>query len=292
MTDLALPHRLLMATDLSVRSDRALARAAQLANQWHAELTVVHALSPSVVAQRQRLDDTMPSWRRPQSWQSLVEHRLRADLASVHVSAHAEVVVGSSAEVVLATAQRQSSSLIVLGHAKDDLLDRIQLGSLADAVVRHSTVPVLNVRGRAHQPYQHVLVATDFSACSAQALRQAMGWFPHAQLTVFHTFIPPGARAVSHAELQGSWGEHAQAEMASFLSSNGLGPASDRAANVLIEKGVPSEVLRDYLSFSDVDLVVLGSQGRSGLSRILLGSQAEALLHAVDVDTLLIRPGE
>jgi nucleotide-binding universal stress UspA family protein len=50
-------------------------------------------------------------------------------------------------------------------------------------------------------------------------------------------------------------------------------------------------LLSDYVASADVDLVVLGSQGRSGLARALLGSTAENLLHTLDCDTLVVRGG-
>jgi nucleotide-binding universal stress UspA family protein len=43
------------------------------------------------------------------------------------------------------------------------------------------------------------------------------------------------------------------------------------------------------LASAEVALVVLGSQGRSGLARALLGSTAENLLHTLDCDTLVVR---
>jgi nucleotide-binding universal stress UspA family protein len=57
----------------------------------------------------------------------------------------------------------------------------------------------------------------------------------------------------------------------------------------VIERGQPEVLLADYVASAGVDLVVLGSQGRSGLARALLGSTAENLLHALDCDTLVVR---
>ena len=56
----------------------------------------------------------------------------------------------------------------------------------------------------------------------------------------------------------------------------------------VIERGQPESLLPDYVASAAVDLVVLGSQGRSGLARALLGSTAENLLHTLDCDTLVV----
>lgn len=57
----------------------------------------------------------------------------------------------------------------------------------------------------------------------------------------------------------------------------------------VLGQGTPEILLADYVASDDVDLVVLGSHGRSGLARALLGSTAENLLHALDCDTLVVR---
>lgn len=59
----------------------------------------------------------------------------------------------------------------------------------------------------------------------------------------------------------------------------------------VLEPGTPETLLSDCVASADVDLVVLGSQGRSGLARALPGSTAENLLNTADCDTLVVRGG-
>lgn len=71
-------------------------------------------------------------------------------------------------------------------------MDRIQLGSTVDTLVRRSRVPVLNV---ARDAYRHVVVATDFSNPAMDALRLAARWFDDSRMTLFHAYTPrPGRR--------------------------------------------------------------------------------------------------
>lgn len=290
MPQIPSPKHVLMATDMSVRSDRGLARAAQLAQGWQATLTVLHAVSRAEVAYRDRPPMAQPSWRQPEPWLQTLTRRLGDDLAGEGITAQAEVQVGQTQDVVLEAAQREGVDLVVLGHAKDDLVDRIQLGSTLDALVRRARVPVLNVRDRARQPYRHVLVATDFSAPSAQALQLAACWFPQAHLTAFYSYLPMAALRTDSPLDGNSFRESAQAQMASFLADSGVHVEGGRQVDTLIECGEVADLLRDYLQESDVDLVVMGSHGRGGLARALLGSTTEVLLHALDVDTLVVRP--
>lgn len=283
------PPRLSLATDMSARCDRALARAWQLAKTWNSTLDVVHVVSAAEVARRDGMSGCVRSWRRSESWTSTLESHLRADLAAEGISASSRVVVGAPPEAVLEASASDGASLIVLGIAKDARMNRIQLGCTVDSLVRHSRVPVLNVRSRARAAYRHVVVATDFSEPAGQALALAARWFEGARLTLFHAYLPPGSALTTGAATCDSWRATVTQQCESHLAGLGLPVSTQRTLQRLLEHGPPAELLADYIEHAQVDLVVLGSQGRSGLARVLLGSTAEHLLHALDCDTLVVR---
>lgn len=289
MIEPTLPKRIFMATDLSARCDRAMARAALLAKAWHSELIIAHVVHAAEVAQRDRPTSNAPSWRRPESWAQTLERALGADLEAEGITATARIVIGSPAEAVQQAVTDDGAGLAVLGIAKDARMDRIQLGSTVDALVRRSRVPVLNVRGRARAPYRHVVVATDFSPPSMHALRLASRWFDGARLTLFHAGMPPGSVLTSGSGDDDSWHAAMTQECAAHVAESALPGHIATGLQCLIERGQPAALLSDYIASAGVDLVVLGSQGRSGLARALLGSTAENLLHALDCDTLVVR---
>ena len=283
------PTRLVLATDMSARCDRALARAWQLARAWNAELDVVHAVSAARVAHRDHLVGSVPSWRRSESWTSTLDRHLRADLAAEGISVSSAVIVGAPGEAVMEASVRVGASLIVLGIAKDARMDRIQLGSTVDSVVRNARVPVLNVRSRARSPYRHVVVATDFSDPAGQALALAARWFESATLTLFHAYLPPGSSMTTGTGANDSWRAAVTQLCDAHVASLGLPASALPPERRLLERGHAGALLSDYVAQAEVDLVVLGSQGRSGVARFLLGSTAEQLLHALDCDTLVVR---
>ncbi|MGQ3051546.1 MAG: universal stress protein [Roseateles sp.] len=289
MTKSALPTRIFLATDLSARCDRALARAAQLAGAWRSQLIVAHVVQAAEMARRDRFTAAAPSWRRPASWEQTLLQGLRTDLETVGITATPRVVVGSPAEAVQQAVTDDDAGLVVLGIAKDARMDRIQLGSTVDALVRHARVPVLNVRGRVNTAYRHVVVTTDFSEPSLRALRLAARWFEGARLTLFHAYTPPGSTLTTGTGADDSWRAVVMEECAAHLARANLPEAIVAALQRVIERGQPETLLPDYVAASDVDLVVLGSHGRSGIARALLGSTAEDLLHNLDCDTLVVR---
>lgn len=289
MIDVVPPKRILMSTDLSARCDRALARAARLATGWQSQLIVAHVVHAAEVARRDRLTDGVPAWRRPASWTVALKQALAADLDAEGIAAESRIVVGSPADAVQHAVNEEGIGLVVLGVTRDAPMERVQLGSMVDTLVRHSRVPLLNVRRRARASYRHVVVATDFSAPSTHALRIAAQWFAGAQLTLFHASTPSGAGAPSGSVPNDAWRAEAARDCAAQLASVGLSPDVASRLQQVVERGEPQTLLADYVAGTGVDLVVLGSQGRSGIARALLGSTAENLLHSLDCDTLVIR---
>lgn len=289
MTKFNTPRCIVLASDLSARCDRALGRADLLARNWSAKLIIAHAVHPAEIAHRDRLTSNVPSWRRPQSWVQVLERDLSADLSAEGIDAISTVLVGSTVEKILQLVDDEAAELVILGIAKDARMDRLQLGSTADALIRRSRVPVLNVRGRARTAYRHVVVATDFSEPSLQALQLAAHWFEGVRLTLFHAYSVPGSPLPAAAAPSESWRTAIQHECDAHLAKAALPPVV--GLKCVLEQGAPEALLGDFVASSAVDLVVLGSHGRSGFSRAMLGSTAENLLHALDCDTLVVRGG-
>lgn len=283
--------RLVLASDLSARCDRAQDRAAQLTSQWSWSLTVVHAIDSSRVDLHAFSSPKTPTWRRPESWVDTLTARLRADLR--HDGLEPELVVQQTdnpAKLVLETASHPDVGLVVSGVARDEPLLTLRLGHLVDALMRESRVPVLTVRRRVRGPYQRIVVASDFSEASGAALDTTLRLFPSGRITVFHAHSSPGGRLVTTDET--AWQEAAHQQYARFVQSLPLRPEDAARLDFVTEQGYPESLLADYTRHHDIDLVALGTHGRSGWVRALLGSTAANLMQALACDTLLVRGGD
>jgi nucleotide-binding universal stress UspA family protein len=287
----SVPNRpnLLLATDLSGRCDRAQARAEQLVSAWQTDLHIVHAVEPSKTLHAANLTSNLPSWRRPEDRQTAVLRRLRNDLDADTLAATVHVVEGKPAQVVLDIAQRENVGLVITGLARDEPLARIQRGSTVDELLSKLTTPLLSVRGRVRGPYQHVVIATDFSPESLPALEAAVRWFGDGRLTLFHAFDSPQGNLASNVDMSKTRGAAAMSDCNRFLVESTLPPEAMQSLSRVIEAGSPEVLLPDYVRHEGVDLVVLGSHGRTGLLKALLGSTAETLLHRLDCDTMVVR---
>lgn len=284
------PKRILLATDLSARSDRALDRAASLAKLWGAELIVVHAMPPP--ADDLGGDQTLRSWRRSDDARKLAAWRVEADIGDVLPPPGPRVVVGQGdpTDLILQTAQAHDCDLIVTGVARDELFGRLVLGSTVDRLLRRSPVPLLVVRKRGRQPYSHIVVATDFSAPSRYALQSAMCAFPHHPLGIFHAYDAPLSGLVDDKSAhQQQFRDIAADEAAAFLAGLDFSGWMGEQPEVLLHYGAPEQVLSVYAQEQNVDLVVMATHGRTALADVLIGSVASKLVDAVPCDVLVIR---
>lgn len=282
------PTRILLATDLSARCDRAMDRAASLAHQWNAQLVVLHILEDLEASAGP--DAPRPSWVRPPDPAGVVKRQLVADLGALASKAKVLVQEGEPGDVILRTAEAEGCDLIVVGIARDELFGRFALGKTVDRLLRGSRMPVLVVKDRARAPYRHIVVTTDLSECSRPSLEAAMSFFPGEKLTVFHAYDAPMAGLMSDAAAYRREYRAVAAKACNTFIESVVSEKPGRIhPDVFIEDGDPVDLLRDYVRDKGADLAVLGTHGRSAVMEILLGSVAKRILDRLPCDTLIVR---
>lgn len=145
--------RLLIATDLSPRSEQALARALRLMRQHGAELRVCHVVDdalPTHLAEAQKV-----------AAESILKERTQALVGDAMASVSTAVIVGKPFAAILHEAIEWSAELIVLGvHRGGTGMFR---GTTAERVIREGHHPVLVVRRDADADYRQAVVGVDFS---------------------------------------------------------------------------------------------------------------------------------
>jgi len=290
-TPSATPRTILLATDLGPRSDRALDRALLLARHWNARLIAVTVLDPDAAQTRDILAGSHPpAWYRAEEPEASARRQLGDAAGTAGVQVTTRVEQGDVGEALLRIAQAEDCDLIVTGVARHEILGRIALGSTVEWLARHSPVPVLAVRQRARHDYRNLLAASDFSDSSRHALESAAAMFPQAALSLLHGFDVPylGLRDTGREDAIAQVAEQAKRDADQFLRQLQL-PASDKPVRTIVERGDPAYLVRLYAQQYPVDLVVLGSHGRSALYDIVIGSVARRILELAPVDTLIVR---
>lgn len=183
---------------------------------------------------------------------------------------------------------------VVIGsHGRDGAV-RILLGSVAETVARRSPAPVTVVRqspGDATEP-DHVLVPFDGSEYARHALEHALGRFEEATITAL--YITQLAREEESPtqlfDVLEDWEEERQKHVESTLeAARELAADFDRSIETEGTTGVPADTIVEYVEDNDIDQLVIGSRGRSGLSRLLLGSVAEVVVRRAPVSVTIAR---
>lgn len=136
----------------------------------------------------------------------------------------------------------------------------------------------------------HVLVPIDGSDPADEALNHALEQFPDASITAVYVMDPiDGATAWGPAGAE-DWMAAAEQRAEEILDA-----AASRGAEAGVELetdsvlGRPSRAIIDYADEHDVDHIVVGSHGRDGVSRVLLGSVAEVVVRRSTVPVTVVR---
>lgn len=173
--------RILVATDLSPRAQKAIARAIMLAAEQGAALTILHVLTAETgnkVRQRQVALQ--------------VEKDLRRDIATLSSAqdgrATIRVVTGTAFVEIIRRARQEAADLILVGAHGAQFIKDLLVGTTMEKIVRKGDRPVLAVKRPVRAPYHRVLVATDFSDPSRQALRLGLRLAPGAKIYLLHAY--------------------------------------------------------------------------------------------------------
>jgi nucleotide-binding universal stress UspA family protein len=189
---------------------------------------------------------------------------------------------GPAYAAIVHCAETWTADLLVIGSSGEGGLGSTVLGSVAERVVRHAHCPVLVYRQPRHG--RHIVAGTDFSDPSLPALEVGAEEAHRS-----------GARLVALHSLETRLGHHEPSE-----TSRELFEAADRrlaaalascriSAERQIVFGPAATELVRLVDKLDADLVVVGTRGRTGLTRVLLGSVAESVVRLAPCSVLVVR---
>ena len=287
---------ILLATDFSKPARRVYSYALSLASIFKARLILLH-----VVEAPPGFETWSPAARRslgPLKTRALLELGRMARLAKDNgVTAEHRLVIDIPEDGILNIAGKIRADLIAIGTHGRTGWDRLRLGSVAEAVLRKAGCPVLTVQVgsfadapvRRHRPKWHrFLVPIDFTASSDAALRFAamLAEQLHAQISVVHVFDPWAAVGQDDVRVR----ELKTHKLAKRVQKVMSASKSDLSGfNIMVAPGDAVEVILDRATREMADLIVMGTQGRRGLQRLVLGSVAESVVRRAGCPVLVVK---
>lgn len=280
----------LAAIDFSKNSYAALQHAAHLAHIGDDKLVVVHSVAHANEEAFWRHLVQAP-WEVPERIRKIAEARLREsvrealDDEAMPASVTYVVELKSAADGILEAREAYDADLIVLGTTGAGKLKNALLGSSAEHVLRNCKVPVLTVPPEAKGGrFQKILAPVDFSDCSRKSLGMAaeLARQDGAELLILHAFSLPAA-SLALLDIQAppesieAFEEQKWAEFDEFLEAFDLsGLETSRRLRI----GTPSAAIRNVADEDGTDLICMGTAGRRGLERVMLGSTAARVLRS------------
>lgn len=300
-------ERILIPLDGSPRAELVLSQVARILQREDAEILLLGVVNVPISIGRADLEPVRKlSLEAFQAYLHGIAERFRESGAKTH----ARVAEGLPADVILDVAREEGATLIAMTTHGRAGLARWALGSVAEKVARGAEVPVLLARAfrrvpsgdlepAAPQelPFKRILVPVDGGPTSAAVVTPAekLAQLYGSEILVLHArplyapaAILPGMEAA--LPLMTPPPPRAEEDEATEKAAERFRHAGLRVRRLSVEGDAASMIL-DVAKSEGVDLIAMGTHGRSGLSRWAMGSVAERVLRHAEVPVLLSRAG-
>ena len=313
----SLISRILFATDFSPCSEEALNYALHWGKVCEAQVDCI-----SVLPIHHHLDMEGAILKIYLDEQRKIIHPKLEDLSkyiqNVNGSCVSHELSGIPHSVICNVAKETGTDLIVMGTHGWSGIDRALLGSTAERVVAQAPCPVLTIKATSPQSKalsyatgkeiqdlrtqppselcspRHVVVAVDFSDCSQDAVEYAFQIAKEfdVKVTLVHVEELPSYSLdfnLTYLETQKEKRKQADKQMkklCDLFEGKGISAAC-------IQKVPPvQEAILDTIQETNANLLVMGTHGRTGLPRLLMGSVASGLLRKATVPIVTVHAGK
>ena len=298
-------QNILVPIDFSKMSIQAIQVAKQLARRFSASIHLAHvrpanygadfmAPAPPIVP--------FPFMTYEQDAEQTARKQLKEVAGECGVSsAKCDVLSGAPAfDEICRVAQAIPADLVVMPTHGRTGLKHVFLGSTAERIVQHSSCPVLITRGsslqataRSRFSIKTVLVPVDFSNCSREGLRYAIGFANEfgAKIILLHAtylgyvYSCEGTAIYDIPGLQKAARETAQRKMRELVRSTNFGGVKYEA---VFTEGSPVLDICAFAKDRDVDLIITSTHGLTGFRHVLIGSIAEQVVRHASCSVLVV----
>lgn len=279
--------RILLATDFDSAAEAAIEAGTHLAVTLGASLTLLYVLEALMYASPEmaKLADRDPGTHLEASEKvASAVARLRAGGVSEVTS---RIEYGAAVDVITKHAIKAEFDLLVIGsHGR---------GVTVGDIIRKSAIPVMTAPAYSHaspesrrgsRGFRHILVPTDFEDSAEQALDLAIALASkrESKLTLVHAERPPASKEGSRASSV-DFERNAQTALDAAVAR---AKKSCTDVESVLAIGSRWERILEVATKRHADLIIMGTHGKEGLSRVLLGSVAERVVQMSKVPVLTL----
>lgn len=288
---------LLVPTDFSPPSSRGLDCAVGLAQRFGSQIKLLHVVDfPKIFNDKRAV---FADWDKGIIEQAKARlQALQQDKIDEFIPANTEVRSGRAYEQICEAAEDHGSDLVVISTHGYSGLKHLLLGSVAERVVRHAPCSVLVTRGRAPAATEpklnpkRILVPTDFSDSSLEAVDYALSWAREYQAEIYLLHVIPSCYATTDEMvrevciLEAELKHTSEKELAALMK---ILRSQEVPIRTNTRHGRPATEIAEAAGGFQADLIVMSTHGLTGWNRALLGSTTEEVVRHAPCPVLVVR---
>lgn len=278
-------EKILLATDFTEAAYNALQTAMSIAKIFNSDIILIHVIRISFTLKKieKSIKDTAKS-KLDKLQNEITKNNIK--VLNVHLA------FGNAFDQIIKYADFYNVNLIMMGSGEKERADQFQLGITAHKVIRKSSKPVWVVKPDSPITIKKIVCPVDFSIPAQCALKNAIYLAKsfNAELTVL-TVVPPIEReylglGVMPYEEDDTYFKYEQSQFDKFLEDFDF---YNVKLNKTIVQGIPHQEILKTIASDKADLLVIGSMGKSALTRILIGSVAEKVIRNVPCSIITLK---
>lgn len=280
---------ILLATDLAGETDRAFERAVKLALSLKAMLHIIYVYQPSSLAKKINAEEISTVSEKEKLDSYLDSNK---ELKNVKYTVTVKENLEPFTEIIK-LGNDANAELIVMGmHGKSKLRDKF-IGTTIEKVIRKGSLPVLMVKNKPLGEYGNVLVGTDFSVGSGQALRLAFNVAPKGVVNLVHFYEIPdtyiGDKISQYAGdvIEKNEKEKLEKFVKEYSITHKREPSEKPEFHYHIAQGNPYNSLIQEVARHGAELISIGAHSRPKLMPYKLGGNAHDILTNPPCDVLI-----
>ena len=290
--------KLLVPVDFSDITNPLLRTVKLVAQKHEAEVHLLHVISPVVYLPYPEtlgvsvidieLIEKMEQEKRKEAQEKL--KALVEFLLPVKAESHIEI--GEAADIILEYEERLNPDIVFLGSHKKGLIEKILVGSTAEKVVRHGKKSDFVIKGREVSFTRSVVIAYDFSETAQKAVEFALNFLKpfDVKVKILHVNEPLELPIIEKLKKR-IQEKFSQEKMKILEEIAEKFKNLKKEVEIIFREGKKpvEEILNVVNNSEDIELLIVGSRGLSGLKRIILGGTASKLLSKLNKPILVYK---
>jgi universal stress protein E len=284
--------------ELTAPSQEALRRAIWLAGHTRGRLTIMTTLEVAAHAHAALEPGQHVPGELDREAAAILD-RFVSQAKSEGIDVHQRLAFGSAWQEICRQVVREKHDLVVVGTRDPGRVSRILFGSTGTKLLRNCPCPVWITRPDPNWDDLNILVPSDFSDVSLEALRIAVngGQLVDTRLHLLHALEgqiePPAWFGRVQKQMVESFIAEQREEAKRKLHEQ-LSHTDHRTlpfgVQVHVVDGPPDEAILKAIDDFQIDLVVMGTSARSGISSVVLGNTAERLISHMKCSVIAVKP--